>query len=192
VIGTRLAGCQLIVAEGGLDTQGTAGARALTLSYRRAGRARRWGLVTQRLSLGELDVPVVRPDLAFAGFRRGWRRLPFLVRLWAWVLVPVYSLGLLVFGSREFLVRRLGSQEDLPTREEELGFGRFDALQELLVDDRDALLARALDAIHELRSQEPITVAVVYGAAHMPAVVRSLARHGDRATSAEWLTVFGF
>lgn len=38
---TRLAGCQLIVAEGGLGAERTAGGQALTLSYRLAGRARR-------------------------------------------------------------------------------------------------------------------------------------------------------
>jgi len=137
---TRLAGCQLIVAEGGTGVERTAGGQALTLSYRLAGRARRWGLVTQRLTLTELGVPVVRSDMDADRFRRGWRRLPVLVRLWAWVLVPAFGMGLLVFGSRGLLVRRLGSQEDLPTREEELGYGRFDALQELLVEDRDALL----------------------------------------------------
>ena len=106
---------QLIVAEGGRGIERTAGGQALTLSYRLAGRARRWGLVTQRLTLTELGVPVVRPDRDADRFRRGWRRLPVLVRLWAWVLVPAFGIGLLVFGSRGFLVRRLGSQEDLPT-----------------------------------------------------------------------------
>jgi pheromone shutdown protein TraB len=72
------------------------------------------------------------------------------------------------------------------------GTAAFDALQELLVADRDALLVGALDAIHQQRSQEPISVAVVYGAGHMPAVVRSLAGYGYRASSAEWLTVFGY
>ena len=190
---TRLAGCQLIVAEGGLGAERTAGGQALTLSYRLAGRARRWGLVTQCLTLTELGVPVVRPDMDADRFRRGWRRLPVLVRLWAWVLVPAFGIGLLLFGSREILARGLGSLEDLPTREEELGYGpRFDVLQELLVDDRDALLVRALDTIHQQRSQEPISVAVVYGAGHMPAVVCSLARYGYHASSAEWLTVFGY
>jgi pheromone shutdown protein TraB len=146
----------------------------------------------QRLTLTKLGVPVVRPDMDADRFRRGWRRLPALVRLWAWALVPAFGIGLLVFGSREFLARRLGSQEDLPTREEELGYGRFDALEELLIDNRDTLLVRALDTIHQRRSQEPISVAVVYGAGHMPAVVRYLARYGYRASSAEWLTVFGY
>jgi hypothetical protein len=186
----RLAGCQLIVAEAGRGGRPPAAWQALTLSYRLSGRARRWGLVTQRLALAELGVPVVRPDMDADQFRRGWRRLPGLVRLGGWVLAPAYAVGLLVFGSREFLARRLGSSEDLPTREDELGYGRFDPLKELVVDDRDVLLVRALDGIYQQRSQEPISVAVVYGAGHMPAVVRHLATYGYRASSAEWLTVF--
>lgn len=187
----RLAGCQLIVAEGGRGAGKTAPGQALTLIYRLSGHARRWGLVTQRLALNELGVPIVRPDMDGDQFRRGWRRLPVLVRLGAWVLAPAYGVGLLVFGSRAFLARRLGSSEDLPTREDELGYGRFDPLAEMLVDDRDGLLVRALDGIYQQRSQEPISVAIVYGAGHMPAVVRYLAgRYGYRATSAEWLTVF--
>jgi hypothetical protein len=40
----------------------------------------------------------VRPDMDADRFRRGWRRLPVLVRLWAWVLVPAFGIGLLLFG----------------------------------------------------------------------------------------------
>ncbi|HEX8862372.1 MAG TPA: hypothetical protein VGC06_25410 [Actinomycetes bacterium] len=188
----RLAGCQLIVAEAGRGGRPPAAWQALTLVYRLSGRARRWGLVTQRLTLTELGVPVVRPDMDADQFRRGWRRLPALERLGAWVMAPAYGVGLLVSGSRQFLARRLGSTEDLPTREEELGYGRFDALKELLIDDRDALLVRALDGIYQQRSGEPISVAVVYGAGHMPAVVRHLARYGYHAGGAEWLTVFRY
>jgi hypothetical protein len=186
----RLGACQLIVAEAGRGGRAPAAWQALTLVYRLSGRARRWGLVTQRLMLTELGVPVVRPDMDADQFRCGWRRLPALVRLGAWVMAPAYGIGLLVFGSRQFLARRLGSTEDLPTREDELGYDRFDALKELVVDDRDALLVQALDGIYQQRSQEPISVAVVYGAGHMPAVVRHLARYSYRASSAEWLTVF--
>jgi aryl-alcohol dehydrogenase-like predicted oxidoreductase len=109
-----------------------------------------------------VDVPIVLPDVDADQFRRGWRRLPILVRLAALILAPEYGVGLLVFGSKAFLARRMGSSDDLPTREQELGYGRFDTLNDLLVDDRDALLVRALDAVHQQRSQEPIRVAVVY------------------------------
>ena len=54
-------------------------------------------------------------------------------------------------------------------------------------------VVQALEAVHQQRSQEPISVAVVYGAAHMPAVARALAaRYGYRPMGAEWVTVFSF
>jgi hypothetical protein len=46
------------------------------------------------------------------------------------------------------------------------------------------------DTIHQQRSQEPISLTVVYGAGHMSALVRYLTRYGYRASSAEWLTLF--
>jgi pheromone shutdown protein TraB len=62
-----------------------------------------------------------------------------------------------------------------------------------VVDDRDRLLLRALDSIHQRRRHEAVEVAVVYGAGHMPAVVQYLsARLGYRAASAQWFTVFEF
>jgi hypothetical protein len=67
---------------------------------------------------------------------------------------------------------------------------RWDAIDQVIVDDRDALLLDALSDIHRLRCAEPIDVAVIYGAAHMPAVIYGLlARHGYRARTAEWVTV---
>lgn len=193
-VADRLGRCQLIVAEGGTGLGRTAAGQALTMVYRLSGLARRWGLVTQRLSLQRVGVPVVLPDMDAEQFRRGWRRLPLLVQASLLVLMPVYAIGLLVFGSRRFLARQLGSLENLPTLDEELATdGPYAAMDQLLLDDRDALLVAALDAIHQQRSQEPISVAVVYGAEHLRAVVRALsARHGYRAVGAEWVTVFRF
>jgi hypothetical protein len=42
------------------------------------------------------------------------------------------------------------------------------------------------------RAAEPIVVGVVYGAGHMPAVVRALAACGFKPRNAEWLTAFGY
>ena len=48
----------------------------------------------------------------------------------------------------------------------------------------------ALCRLHEERGGESIEVAVVYGAAHVPAVVRGLLnRYRYRPRGAEWLTV---
>jgi len=69
--------------------------------------------------------------------------------------------------------------------------GWFDRLVEHNVSTvRNARLMRVLDEIHRDHAAEQVTVGVVYGAAHMPAVANHLCgQHGYIAASAEWLTV---
>jgi pheromone shutdown protein TraB len=67
------------------------------------------------------------------------------------------------------------------------------ALAELLLDQRDALLAAALDEVLVQHRDEAVDIAVIYGAGHMPALTRYLmAKYGFRPREAEWLTVFNF
>jgi hypothetical protein len=61
----------------------------------------------------------------------------------------------------------------------------------LVMDVRDRTLLAELVRLHEQRCREPITVGVVYGAAHMPAAANGLMdRYRYRPRKAEWMTVF--
>lgn len=55
--------------------------------------------------------------------------------------------------------------------------------------ERDDRLLAALGHLHQERGGEDIEVAVVYGAGHVPAIVRGLNRSGYRPRSADWLTI---
>jgi hypothetical protein len=46
--------------------------------------------------------------------------------------------------------------------------------------------------VHEQRSSEAITVAVVYGAAHMRSVITRLRPLGYRVVGGDWLTIVEF
>jgi len=60
-----------------------------------------------------------------------------------------------------------------------------------LLTTRDAELIQTLAEIHEQRQDEPIAVAVVYGAQHIPRIATSLmVYHGYRVRHTECLTVF--
>lgn len=186
----RLRACDLVVAEGIRGRSPSSS--ALTLTYRLSGNARRGGLVVQDVDYGSLGVPVIGPDMSASEFGAGWRRIPPMLRLWVWALVPVYALGMLFFGSRALLARH-AEVDDLPSREdvEMAANERIAPFIRLLVDDRDVRLLAALDRIHEERCNEAIQVAIVYGARHMPAVVRHLRRQfGYWARDAEWMTIF--
>ncbi len=190
-VATRLRSCQLVVAEG---IQGrSATTSLLTMSYRLLGRSRRLGLVVQDLRLGTLGIPVICPDMTGKELGSRWHKaVPLLHRLLIIPAVPVFAVGMLLFGTRRVLGRYL-ALDDLPTQEQELAEAALEDMDKVLVHDRDALLIGALTSIYQQRSSEPISVAVVYGAGHMPAVAAMLvSRLGYHARSAEWLTVFDY
>ncbi len=189
---SRLADCQVIVAEG--VSGDSALTRALTLAYRMPARSNRLGLVVQDIDLSALaraGAHVVRPDLTAEQARRGWRTVPLVHRLAVLALVPVFATAFRLFGSRRVMSRFLAT-DDLPTPEEHQIRQAFPALTNLIGDDRDRMLVRTLVSILSARADEPIVVAVVWGAGHMAAVIRELARYEYRPRRAEWLTVFEF
>jgi len=183
-VAERLAGCHLIVAEGAdaASSTGLAYAIALRITGQSAGRA----LVHQDIDFRALGVPTLWPDGPV--YRRvRWWRMPLPEWLGVAFLVPLLVVTMAVGGRNWLLRQRLEISDDTQVR----FFLRF--LHNALIRERDAELLATLCEIHTARSAEPIDVAVVYGAAHLPAVVQGLnARFGYRATSGDWLTVIDF
>ena len=187
-VATRLAACDLIVAEGirGKSRQ----VSTLTLAYRFAPRRARNGLELQNYQrLLPAEVPVINPDVTAAEAVAKLRTLP---RWMYWGLLigaPIFGLIFALRGPRAFLDEDL-VVEDLPSthRAEWLA---DNPMGEVLVGERDRRLLEALSTIHTERRDEPITVAIVYGAGHIPAATAGLHnRHGYRPRDAEWLTVY--
>jgi hypothetical protein len=190
-VAARLRDCQLVVAEGIKGKSATTS--LLTMSYRLLGRSRRLGLVVQDLHLDTLGIPVIRPDMTGEELGSRWRNgVRLLHRVMIIAAVPVFAAGMLLFGTRRVLGRYL-ALDDLPTREQEITEAAFEDIDDNILRDRDALLIDALTSLHQERSAEPIRVAVVYGAGHIPAVAAMLvSRLGYHARAAEWLTVFDY
>jgi hypothetical protein len=104
------------------------------------------------------------------------------------LFVPGLVLMMAVGGRDWLLRRRFEVSDDTEVRY----FRSF--LQKWMVDDRDRDLLAVLADIHESHADEQLDVAVVYGAAHMPAVLNGLReRFGYRTQrGAEWLTAIDF
>ncbi|BCB89679.1 hypothetical protein [Phytohabitans suffuscus] len=201
----RLRRCDLIVAEGIgrialVEQTGSRRARrrklaavsALTLSYRLPAWVKRSGLVKQNIRYDTLGVPVRYPDMTAEQFTTGWRAVPVWQRALAVGISPLIGLRRLVSGSRRALARNV-SVDDLDWQDELLHIDTVNDLWALLGDQRDRLLIAELDRIHRLHATEAITVAVVYGAAHVAPVVHGIsALHQYVVRGAEWLTVFSF
>ncbi|HTJ66866.1 MAG TPA: hypothetical protein VL551_04990 [Actinospica sp.] len=187
-VATRLAGCDLIVAEGirGRSWQ----VSTLTMAYRFAPRRARNGLQLQDYKqLLPAGVPVLNPDVTGAEAAAQLRILPRWMRWTLLLAAPAFGLVFAVRGPRAFLDEDL-VVEDLPSthRAERMVDER---VEEALGGQRDRQLLDALSSIHAERHDEAITVAVVYGAGHVPAIAAGLReRHGYRPRDAEWLTVY--
>jgi hypothetical protein len=219
-VADRLRRCDLIVAEGvggpepptpaeidleiasltwpGLEMDGLSEPRrrwdvasALTASYEIPARSARLGLVVDTIDYAGLGVPVLCPDMTDAEFDAGWRELPGWQRGLALAAFPLMGLHLLAFGSRRSLARGMQVDDTDWYERRARATSAQDNLLTLIGDKRDELLMTALDAVHDTCSGDAITVGVVYGALHVPAVTRGLhALHGYSARGAEWLTVF--
>lgn len=187
-VAARLASSDLVIAEGIFSRN--AAARALTLAYRLPAHSRRLALTVQHIDYASLGIPVIRPDITAAQFRKRWRSVPLLQRLAVWTLVPVFAAAFTLLGTRRTLSHYLNT-DDLPSYLEEQARQATRQLTELILDHRDVLLIDALATVHQARHADEIDVAIVYGAGHMPALAHQLLqRYGYRPRSAEWLTIF--
>jgi hypothetical protein len=186
----RLGRCAVVLAEG--IREESLITRAVTTSYRLPGRRGRLGLVEQRIDYSHLSAELINPDMTGRQLRTGWRALPILQRVVLPLLAPVVGAVFWLLGTRRMMAR-YAAAEDMPDAVEIMLRDKAQALTELLLDRRDALLAAALDEVLVQHGDEAIDIAVVYGAGHMAALTRYLvAKYGFRPREAEWLTVFDF
>jgi len=188
-VAERLRTCDLLVVEG-------VGGRsaltwAITLTYRAMPANRRSGLVVDDIPYGSLGVPVIYADITSGELAKGWRAMPLKHRVAAWCMIPLVVVAQMFVGKRRLLSPKV-ELNDLPgAREEALSDSEFgEHFDRALVGDRDEHILSVLSELVRTRSAERIDVAIVYGAGHVPGIVRGLmTRHGYRPQAAEWLTV---
>ena len=131
----------------------------------------------------------VRADLEPDEFDRLWATLPFATRLTITLAAPLVGLSLRLRPDLATLARRL-EMDDLPSRDAVLGWSPETApLDGVILQARDLRLVETLTrTIADAKDAERI--AVVYGAAHMPAVLRALPDLGFAWTASDWMLVF--
>lgn len=83
----------------------------------------------------------------------------------------------------------LEQADDHDDRWESLAGGRLGRILGAQQHARDSELVKALGVIHAERQHQPVTIAVVFGAAHIPAAVDCLTGIGYRVENAQWLMV---
>jgi hypothetical protein len=173
----RLRNCAIIVAEGV--------ATGFTPVQDRMARIRFDHLVDQNVAL----------DLDALGIPVFWEHTPRppesrKERLTATAVDSAGAVALRLLG-RYGDPLRLPNLDEADDHDDRWADGRVDKwLRDRVVDRRDDALKRRLTSLHEEHHERPFTVAVVYGAGHMPAVVEHLrGEYGYYIKDAEWLVV---
>jgi len=188
-VSQRLAKCDLILAEG-VDSRK---ANLLTLSYEIVKRIRRMDLVTQRegMKVSSFRAKIINTDIEGRAFDEQWSSLPLVLKVQIFLLMPVYVIYLVLFGTRDTIAENI-AVEDLPSSNEVLFQNNdFDKLDALLIDERDRRLIRKIESLHEANGNDKKTVGIVYGAMHMRNVANFLLHKlRYRIAKAEWVTIF--
>lgn len=162
--------------------------RNLTRTYRWI-NFERLGLVRQPRTPPQETVVarIIRADLTTEEFHREWRKVSLRLRAAIVFAAPIYGLYRRLFASRESLARNM-CLEDRKSSDEILSWSpSFDAVYQSILHARDERLVNCLVA--ELEGGEK-QVAIVYGARHMRAVLRELARRGFSCSNSSWRTIF--
>jgi hypothetical protein len=192
----RLRDCAVIVSEGvsGPTLQST----AMDFTNHYFPRGRQHGIVAQTdeivlpegIAVVRPDVPPTEPAIDLRGIP-GLGRMAKLTGLNLALITSTHliSIAIAVAGPRVLYTKDLEIHDFAFTVQEEQDADS--PLSHVIMDNRDRKLLEALTELHELRCREPITVGVVYGAGHMPAVAHGLIeRYGYRARHAEWMNVY--
>lgn len=183
----RLRSCQAVIAEqyDGPSSTGLAYVKAMRLTRQRAAR----DLVHQDIDYSALGVPIIFPDAHLGPEARPDRRMPREGWLDVAVMTPILALQMAIHGSDDWVA---GLPLDIDDTTEVRFASEF--LQQVILTERDELLLGVIREIDGEFADEDMEVGVVFGALHMPAVVRELTgRLGYRVQAgARWLTAIDF
>ena len=166
--------------------------RHITRSYRWIKRSRMNNLIVQPQSPRQItcSAEIVASDLSPVEFEQAWRSVPLWLRAFVFFAAPI--IGLRRRGLTREQIAKGFSLEDAPSQQELVDWSpEAGMLYRVILELRDERLIEHLDRQIDLGSGK--SIAVVYGARHMRAVLRHLIGvRGFTCASADWLTVFDF
>jgi len=177
----RLRSCQAVIAEiwDGPSSTGMIFADAMRLARQRASR----DLVPQDIDYGALGVPIIFPDAYLAPNADPDRQMSRKERVTARVATPLLALHMAMTGDGDWLATtplEVHDHTEVPRDDSDI--------------KREDLLLGVMREIDGEFATEDMEVAVVFGALHMPTVVRELTgKLGYRVMrGAQWLTAIDY
>jgi hypothetical protein len=167
--------------------------RLITSSYRWINK-NKLGLVVQPRITHASDgkARIVHADLSTDEFHQEWRKLPLWLKLLVAIFAPLVGIHRRLFATRESLAKAM-EEEDLLSSEEILNLDpRFAALRRTILRVRDQRLIEKLGEELDREADRPQTIAIIFGAGHMRAILAELKRRNFRTVGATWQMVMSF
>lgn len=180
--------CQQILYEGVQSKIST----IVTFSYRLLAENKDIGLIDQGegLKLRELNAELFHADMSQELFEMEWTKIPFRLRLMILLAAPIIGIFNKFFGGKEILAFG-GNVDDLPGARD--GCSDDNPFSELIVTKRDRVLIQHIEEHFQSNKSKKLTVGIIYGARHMPAIVRLLSiKLKYRVSDSSWVTVASF
>jgi hypothetical protein len=165
--------------------------KRITRSYRWILGSKSLDLVLQPRPPAQCRALIVHADLTAPEFEAEWRKVALWLRLTVYVLAALMG----VWGRHNQTRRRLAkvvSLDDAPSLKELAQQGpEMGALTHAILDARDERLLERLREHIDGTNSDRRSIAVVYGARHMRAVIKELtSKQGYMPVQSDWMTVF--
>ncbi|WP_430416077.1 hypothetical protein [Parasphingorhabdus sp.] len=129
-------------------------------------------------------------DVSGDQFLTEWKKIPVWQRGLLYLLSPLIGIHHHLFYDRESLANNM-AMEDFPSSEDSISYNPdFAALNNCIFGVRDEILTAKLREEIEQAGLQSTRIAIVFGAAHMRAVISQLSQIGLSCQSSDWMTVF--
>lgn len=168
-------------------------ARLLTTSYRVMAGTERLGPVRQSnaLPVKSLGPYAVHADLTEEEFATAWGRAPLGLRFLLMSIAPIYGLYLRFLATRTSIASAQSMNDRLSADEILKWSEKWRKFDDALIHDRDARLLNVLDEqIGNSTAGPSSRIAIIFGAAHMRAVLdHLLLQRGFAVRDSRWMTI---
>jgi len=164
--------------------------KRVTKSYRLYPDRDKNGLMVQpKLNPDHFVGELIHADIDGITFDEEWEKLPWRLRCLMEIFGPLYGIYARYFEGRHAFFENAGL-DLLEDRGDTFASNELIALDNLLLKKRDKILIGHIDSLLDMHKNNPVKIAIVFGAAHMRAVLRYLVLKLDYfVQDSEWMTI---
>jgi len=168
--------------------------RIITATYKIVKIVKRLDLITQSngINYKKIQNKLIWNDINKNDFDNSWNNLSIFFRLLLFIIVPIYLIYILIFGTKNLIANNL-QLDDLPSSKDieyESINGDFNKMDKIILKKRDKIIIKNLKKYYNENKNKEIKVVLLYGAKHMVIILKFLFSINFRIVSSSWIKIF--